>query len=194
MAWMIVRVRGSVHARHNMVKTLRYLHLTRQPRHRRSRGPFGPRHAHDDPRVHHLGRGRARDGDAPPPGTGETVGGERLNDTTVADLSRAKTFRRSRDPFPRRDSRTFPASSRSSASGRRREVGGRPRSRSRSAERSATARKPSLKASLLFLEKSVAAAKMTPLRNAAPFGNNSIEIVGNFARGYGFFSFTLDLP
>lgn len=29
MAWMIVRVRGSVHARHDVVETLRYLHLTR---------------------------------------------------------------------------------------------------------------------------------------------------------------------
>jgi len=29
MAWMIVRVRGTVHARHDVVETLRYLHLTR---------------------------------------------------------------------------------------------------------------------------------------------------------------------
>ncbi|HKN06749.1 MAG TPA: 50S ribosomal protein L30 [Thermoplasmata archaeon] len=29
MAWMIVRVRGSVHARHDVVETLRFLHLTR---------------------------------------------------------------------------------------------------------------------------------------------------------------------
>ena len=29
MAWMVVRVRGTVHARHDVVDTLRYLHLTR---------------------------------------------------------------------------------------------------------------------------------------------------------------------
>lgn len=29
MAWMIVRVRGSIHAQHDIVATLRYLHLTR---------------------------------------------------------------------------------------------------------------------------------------------------------------------
>jgi len=29
MAWMIVRVRGSLHARHDIVETLRFLHLTR---------------------------------------------------------------------------------------------------------------------------------------------------------------------
>jgi len=29
MTWMIVRVRGTVHARHDVVETLRYLHLSR---------------------------------------------------------------------------------------------------------------------------------------------------------------------
>jgi large subunit ribosomal protein L30 len=29
MAWMVVRVRGTIHARHDIVETLRYLHLTR---------------------------------------------------------------------------------------------------------------------------------------------------------------------
>ena len=29
MAWMIVRVRGSIHARHDVDETLRFLHLTR---------------------------------------------------------------------------------------------------------------------------------------------------------------------
>ncbi len=29
MAWMIVRVRGSIHAKHGIVETLRFLHLTR---------------------------------------------------------------------------------------------------------------------------------------------------------------------
>jgi large subunit ribosomal protein L30 len=29
MAWMIVRVRGSIHARHDVAETLHYLHLTR---------------------------------------------------------------------------------------------------------------------------------------------------------------------
>jgi large subunit ribosomal protein L30 len=29
MAWMVVRVRGTVHAKHEIVETLRYLHLTR---------------------------------------------------------------------------------------------------------------------------------------------------------------------
>ncbi len=29
MAWMVVRVRGTIHARHDVVETLRFLHLTR---------------------------------------------------------------------------------------------------------------------------------------------------------------------
>lgn len=29
MAWMVVRVRGTIHARHDVVETLHYLHLTR---------------------------------------------------------------------------------------------------------------------------------------------------------------------
>ncbi len=29
MAWMVVRVRGTIHARHEIVETLRFLHLTR---------------------------------------------------------------------------------------------------------------------------------------------------------------------
>lgn len=29
MSWMVVRVRGSIHARHDIVETLRYLHLSR---------------------------------------------------------------------------------------------------------------------------------------------------------------------
>ena len=29
MAWMVVRVRGTIHAKHEIVETLRYLHLTR---------------------------------------------------------------------------------------------------------------------------------------------------------------------
>jgi large subunit ribosomal protein L30 len=29
MAWMVVRVRGTIHARHDVVETLRYLHLNR---------------------------------------------------------------------------------------------------------------------------------------------------------------------
>jgi large subunit ribosomal protein L30 len=29
MTWMIVRVRGTIHARHDVVETLRYLHLSR---------------------------------------------------------------------------------------------------------------------------------------------------------------------
>ncbi len=29
MSWMVVRVRGTIHAKHEIVETLRYLHLTR---------------------------------------------------------------------------------------------------------------------------------------------------------------------
>ena len=29
MAWMVVRVRGTIHARHDIVETLQFLHLTR---------------------------------------------------------------------------------------------------------------------------------------------------------------------
>jgi large subunit ribosomal protein L30 len=29
MAWMVVRVRGSIHAKHEIIETLRFLHLTR---------------------------------------------------------------------------------------------------------------------------------------------------------------------
>ena len=29
MAWMVIRVRGTIHARHDMIQTLQHLHLTR---------------------------------------------------------------------------------------------------------------------------------------------------------------------
>ncbi len=91
MAWMIVRVRGSVHARHDVVETLRYLHLTR------------PNHVTVVPEVPSVRgmlttiQGYVTWGEAEPETVtlllqerGETVGGERLNDTTVADLTPGK--------------------------------------------------------------------------------------------------------
>ena len=88
MAWMIVRVRGSLHARHDVVETLRYLHLTR------------PNHATVLPEVPSVRgmltavQGYVTWGEAEPETVslllkerGETVTGSRLTDAAVAEFA-----------------------------------------------------------------------------------------------------------
>ena len=91
MAWMIVRVRGTIHSRHDVVETLHHLHLTRA------------NHATILPEAPSVGgmltrvQGYVTWGEADP-GTielllrarGETVQGEPLTDTNVGDALRAK--------------------------------------------------------------------------------------------------------
>jgi large subunit ribosomal protein L30 len=87
MAWMIVRVRGSVHARHDVVETLRYLHITR------------PNHATVVPEVPSVRgmlttiQGYVTWGEAEPETVslllkerGETTAGERVTDQSVAEI------------------------------------------------------------------------------------------------------------
>lgn len=91
MAWMIVRVRGSVHARHDIVETLQYLHLTR------------PNNATVVPEVPSVRgmlttiQGYVTWGEAEPETVslllkerGETTAGARLTAETVADLAPGK--------------------------------------------------------------------------------------------------------
>ena len=88
MAWMIVRVRGSLHARHDVVETLRYLHLTR------------PNHATLLPEVPSVRgmlttvQGYVTWGEAEPEtvsmllqARGETAAGSRLTAESVADVA-----------------------------------------------------------------------------------------------------------
>jgi large subunit ribosomal protein L30 len=91
MAWMIVRVRGSVHARHDVVETLRFLHLTR------------PNNATVVPEVPSVRgmlttiQGYVTWGEAEPETVslllkerGETAAGARLTDESVADIAPGK--------------------------------------------------------------------------------------------------------
>ncbi|MGP8016694.1 MAG: 50S ribosomal protein L30 [Thermoplasmata archaeon] len=91
MAWMIVRVRGSIHARHDVVETLRYLHLTR------------PNHATVVPEIPSVRgmlttiQGYVTWGEAEPETVslllqerGETATGERLTAETVHDIAPGK--------------------------------------------------------------------------------------------------------
>ena len=91
MTWMIVRVRGTVHARHDIVETLRYLHLTR------------PNHATVLPEVPSVRgmlttvQGYVTWGEAEPETVslllqerGETVDGFRLTAESVGDLTPGK--------------------------------------------------------------------------------------------------------
>lgn len=91
MAWMIVRVRGSIHARHDVVETLEFLHLTR------------PNHATVVPEVPSVRgmltkvQGYVTWGEAEPDTVsllleqrGETVGGQRLTPEAVADIAPGK--------------------------------------------------------------------------------------------------------
>ncbi len=91
MAWMIVRVRGSVHSRHDVVETLRYLHLTR------------PNHTTVVPETPSVRgmlttvQGYVTWGEAEPDTVslllqerGETVAGERVTAATITDIAPGK--------------------------------------------------------------------------------------------------------
>ncbi len=93
MAWMVVRVRGTIHSRHDVVETLRYLHLTRA------------NHATIVPEARAVGgmltrvQGYVTWGEADPETVGlllrergETVLGTRLTDQTIGEVLRAKDF------------------------------------------------------------------------------------------------------
>jgi large subunit ribosomal protein L30 len=87
MAWVVIRVRGGIHARHDIVQTLDELHLTR------------PNHATVVPEAEaYRGmlskvQGYVTWGEAEPETVslllkerGETVDGRRLDDATIADV------------------------------------------------------------------------------------------------------------
>jgi large subunit ribosomal protein L30 len=91
MAWMVVRVRGSIHARHDIVETLQFLHLTR------------PNHATVVPEAASFQgmlskvQGYVTWGEAEPETVGlllqergETVGGRRITADVLGDEVRAK--------------------------------------------------------------------------------------------------------
>jgi large subunit ribosomal protein L30 len=91
MAWMVVRVRGSIHARHDIVETLQFLHLTR------------PNHATVVPEAAayrgmlNKVQGYVTWGEAEPETVGllleqrgETVGGHTITASVLGDELRAK--------------------------------------------------------------------------------------------------------
>ncbi|MGI0132061.1 MAG: 50S ribosomal protein L30 [Thermoplasmata archaeon] len=91
MAWMVIRVRGGIHARHDILDTLDLLHLTR------------PNHATVLPEAAAFKgmltkvQGYVTWGEAEPETVnlllkqrGETVHGAKLDDTSVAEVGRAK--------------------------------------------------------------------------------------------------------
>ncbi|HUZ79061.1 MAG TPA: 50S ribosomal protein L30 [Thermoplasmata archaeon] len=91
MAWMIIRVRGTIHARHDIVETLKFLHLNR------------PQHVTVVPEKPEFRgmltkiQGYVTWGEAEPEtvglllkSRGETAGGERLTDANVAESTRTK--------------------------------------------------------------------------------------------------------
>jgi large subunit ribosomal protein L30 len=91
MAWMVIRVRGSIHARHDIVQTLDMLHLTR------------PNHATVVPEIGDVRgmltkvQGYVTWGEAEPETLGlllkergEVVTGEKLTDETARDVAHAK--------------------------------------------------------------------------------------------------------
>jgi large subunit ribosomal protein L30 len=87
MAWMVVRVRGSIHARHDIVETLRYLHLTRA-----NHATIVPEAASFRGMLHTV-QGYVTWGEAEPETVdlvlrerGETVEGHRLTRETAAGL------------------------------------------------------------------------------------------------------------
>ena len=92
MAWMVIRVRGTIHARHDIVQTLDELHLTR------------PNHATVLPESESFRgmlskvQGYVTWGEAEPETVGlllrergETDDGRRLDPTTIAEVVRPKT-------------------------------------------------------------------------------------------------------
>ncbi|HXY46613.1 MAG TPA: 50S ribosomal protein L30 [Thermoplasmata archaeon] len=91
MAWMVVRVRGTIHARHDVVETLQFLHLTR-PNHA-TIIPEAPSFRGMITRV----QGYVTWGEADPATVdlllrerGETVDGHRVTDETAAGVLNAK--------------------------------------------------------------------------------------------------------
>ncbi len=93
MAWMVVRVRGTVHARHDVLETLQFLHLTR------------PNHATVVPEAAAFRgmlskvQGYVTWGEAEPDTVGlllhqrgETVTGHAITDSVLGDELRAKDF------------------------------------------------------------------------------------------------------
>lgn len=91
MAWIVVRVRGSIHAKHDVVETLQFLHLTR------------PNHATILPEAPsfrgmlHAVQGYITWGEAEPETVdlllrerGETVEGTRVTAETVSGVLKAK--------------------------------------------------------------------------------------------------------
>jgi large subunit ribosomal protein L30 len=91
MAWMVVRVRGTIHARHDVVDTLRYLHLTRA-----NHATIVPEAASFRGMLHAV-QGYVTWGEAEPETVdlvllerGETVEGHKLTRETAAKLLSAK--------------------------------------------------------------------------------------------------------
>ena len=89
MAWMVIRVRGTIHARHDIIDTLDFLHLTR------------PNHATVLPEAASFKgmlvkvQGYVTWGEAEPETVnlllkerGETVDGNKLDDKTLGEMSR----------------------------------------------------------------------------------------------------------
>jgi large subunit ribosomal protein L30 len=91
MAWVVVRVRGGIHARHDIVETLRFLHLTR-PNH----ATVLPEAASFRGMIHAV-QGYVTWGEAEPETLdlllrerGETIDGARITDATAAGVLHAK--------------------------------------------------------------------------------------------------------
>jgi large subunit ribosomal protein L30 len=91
MAWMVIRVRGTIHARHDIIDTLDFLHLTR------------PNHATVLPEAASFKgmlvkvQGYVTWGEAEPETVnlllkerGETVEGDKLDEKTLGEMSRTK--------------------------------------------------------------------------------------------------------
>ncbi len=93
MAWVIVRVRGTIHARHDVVETLRFLHLTR-PNHATVVAEAAPFRG-----MLTTVQGYVTWGEADPETVGllleqrgETSGGHRLGPTTLPEVGKDATL------------------------------------------------------------------------------------------------------
>jgi len=91
MAWMVVRVRGTIHARHDVVETLRFLHLTRA-----NHATILPEAASFQGMIHRV-QGYVTWGEAEPATVehllrerGETVDGARVTDESATGVLHAK--------------------------------------------------------------------------------------------------------
>jgi len=91
MAWMVVRVRGTIHARRDVVETLRFLHLTRA-----NHATILPEAAAIQGMIHRV-QGYVTWGEAEPATVdlvlrerGETIDGDRLTEATVTGVLHAK--------------------------------------------------------------------------------------------------------